>query len=157
LCKGNTCAEKVKTVSAITMTLLAPYRLLADSAPFSVWQHSKTYQKKGRPSAATSHESRPGKPSFALSVFARGNSFGARTDNSIDNGLGKLLGYYPNIQHEMLHTDVAQQRPGNLPSAPQASQKPLRAQNQANGRTTNPAIQLRQNSQPEPWTQHTSA
>jgi len=95
------------------------------------------HHKKGRPSPATSHESRPGKPSFALSIFARGNSDGARTDNSIDYGLGKLLGYYPNIQHVMLHTDAAQQRPGNLPSAPKAStQKSLRAQNQANGRKT---------------------
>ena len=37
----NICAEKVKTVSAITMTLSALYRLPADSAPFSVWQHNK--------------------------------------------------------------------------------------------------------------------
>jgi len=74
---------------------------------------------------------------FALSVFARDNSFGAKTDNSIDTGLGKLLGYYPNIQHEMLHTDAAKQRPGNLPSAPKASpQQPQRPQNQAHGRTT---------------------
>jgi len=80
---------------------------------------------------------------FALSVFARDNSFGAKTDNSIDTGLGKLLGYYPNIQHEMLHTDAAQQRPGNLPSAPQASKKPLRAQNQANGFTTSQRRQSR--------------
>ena len=29
---------------------------------------------------------------FAFSVFARGNSIGARTDNSIDTELGKLLG-----------------------------------------------------------------
>ena len=48
----------------------------------------------------------------------------------------------------MLHTDAAQQRPGNLPSAPQASQKPLRAQNQTNERTTS---QLRQ-SQPSDTT-----
>ena len=34
--------QKVKTVSAITMTLSALYLLLADSAPFSVWQHNKT-------------------------------------------------------------------------------------------------------------------
>ena len=64
--------------------------------------------------------------------------------NSIDTGLGKLLGYYPNIQHEMLHRNAAQQRPGYLPSAPQAFQKLLRAQNQANGCT---ASQRRQ-SQP---------
>jgi len=74
---------------------------------------------------------------FALPVFARGNSFGVKTDNSIDTGLGKLLGYYPNIQHEMLHTGAAQQRPGNLPSAPKAPlQQPLRAQTQANGSAT---------------------
>ena len=64
--------------------------------------------------------------------------------NSIDTGLGKLLGYYPNIQHEMLHMDAAQHRPGNLPSAPQASKKPLRAQNQANGCT----VSQRRQSQP---------
>ena len=64
--------------------------------------------------------------------------------NSIDTGLGKLLGYYPNIQHAMLHRNAAQQRPGYLPSAPQAFQKLLRAQNQANGCT---ASQRRQ-SQP---------
>jgi len=34
LCKGNTCTEKEKTVSAITTTLSALYRLLSDSAPF---------------------------------------------------------------------------------------------------------------------------
>jgi len=44
----------------------------------------------------------------------------------------------------MLHRNAAQQRPGNLPSAPQAFQKPLWAQTQANGYTTS---QLRQ-SQP---------
>jgi len=82
---------------------------------------------------------------FALPVFARDNSFGAKTYNSIDTGLGKLLGYYPNIQHEMLHTDAAQQRPGNLPLAPKASQQtPLRTQNQANGRT----VSQRRKSQP---------
>ena len=71
---------------------------------------------------------------FAFSVFARGNSIGVGTDNSIDTELGKLLGYYPNNQHEMLHTVAAQQRPGNLPvSAPEASQpQSPRAQNQAN-------------------------
>ena len=31
--------------------------------------------------------------------------------NSIDTGLGKLLGYYPNIQHEMLHRNAAQHDP----------------------------------------------
>ena len=40
-CKGNTCAEKVKTLSAIIMTLSALYRLLADSGPCLVWQHNK--------------------------------------------------------------------------------------------------------------------
>ena len=40
--QGQHMRRKVKTVSAITMTLLALYRLLADSAPFSVWQHNKT-------------------------------------------------------------------------------------------------------------------
>jgi len=83
----------------------------------------------------------------ASSVFARGNSIGGRTDDSIDTGLNKFLGYYPNNQHEMLHTDAVQQRPGNLPaSAPEASQqKSPRAQKQANpGR---PASQRRK-SQP---------
>jgi len=49
-------------------------------------------------------------------------------------GLGKLLGYYPNNQHEMLHTDAAQQRSGNSPtSAPEASQqKSPQAQKHAN-------------------------
>ena len=42
MCKGNTCAEKVKTVSVITTTLSAPYRLPAVFAPFSVWLHNKT-------------------------------------------------------------------------------------------------------------------
>ena len=56
------------------------------------WRTSGVHHKKGRPRAATSHESRLGKPSFALLVFARGNSIGARTDNSIDTELGKLLG-----------------------------------------------------------------
>ena len=51
------------------------------------------------------------------------------------------MGYYPNIQHEMLYRNAAQQRPGNLPSAPQAFQKPLRAPTQAHGCTTS---QLRQ-------------
>ena len=71
---------------------------------------------------------------FALLVFARDYSFSAKTDNSIDTGLGKLLGYYPNNQHEMLHTDAAQQRSGNSPaSAPEASQqKSPRPQKQAN-------------------------
>jgi len=41
LCKGITCVEKVKTVLVITMTLSALYWLLADSTPFSVWQHNK--------------------------------------------------------------------------------------------------------------------
>jgi len=41
----------------------------------------------------------------------------------------------------MLHRNAAQKRPGNLPSAPQALQKPQRAQTQANGRTSS---QLRQ-------------
>jgi len=43
LCKGNTYAEKVKTVSVFTTTLSAPYRRLpAVFAPFSVWLHNKT-------------------------------------------------------------------------------------------------------------------
>ena len=82
--------------------------------------------------------------------------------NSIDTGLGKLLGYYPNIQHEMLHRNTAQQRPGYLSSAPQAFQKPQRAPAQANGctasqrRQSQPGDTTATNDQPEPWTQHTS-
>jgi len=46
----------------------------------------------------------------------------------------------------MLHKDAAQQRPGNQPvSAPEASQKPLRAQEQANSKI--PTFQ-RMNSRP---------
>jgi len=56
------------------------------------WRTSRVHHKKGRPRAATSHESRLGKPSFALPVFAWDYSFGAKTDNSIDTELVKLLG-----------------------------------------------------------------
>ena len=40
--QGQHMRQKVETVSAITMTLSALYRLLADFATFLIWQHNKT-------------------------------------------------------------------------------------------------------------------
>jgi len=94
------------------------------------------HHKKGRLRAATSHESRPGKPSFCTFVVRTRPLVRAKTDNSSNTELGKLLGYYPNIQHEMLNRNAAQKRPGNKPSSPKAFQNPLRAQMPANGGTT---------------------
>jgi len=54
------------------------------------------HYKEGRSVAATSHESRPVKPSFCISTLHRDLLTGDTTDNSIDTVLGKLLGYYPN-------------------------------------------------------------
>jgi len=70
---------------------------------------------------------------FALSIFARDHSFSSETDNSSNTGLGKPLGSYPNIQHEMLSRNAAQQRPGHRPAAPQAFHQLPRAQTYANG------------------------
>ena len=60
---------------------------------------TRVHHKKGRPRAATSHESRPGKPSFCTSVVRTRPLVWAETDNSSNTELGKLLGYYRNIQH----------------------------------------------------------
>ena len=69
-------------------------------------------------------------------MFARGHSFSSETDNSSNTGLGKPLGSYPNIQHEMLSRNEAQQRPGHWPSAPQAFHQLQRAQTFANEKRT---------------------
>ena len=125
------------------------------------WRTS--HHKKGRPRAATSHESRVGKTIYLYFRCSHATTRSRLKQITPSNtGLGKLLGYYPNILHEMLHRNAAQPRPGNLPSAPQAFQKPLRAQTQANGCTTSqlrqsqPGATTARKDQPEPWTQHTS-
>ena len=38
---------------------------------YPTWRITGVHHKKGQPSAATSHEARPGKPSFAFSAIAR--------------------------------------------------------------------------------------
>ena len=75
-------------------------------------------------------------------MFARGHSFSSETDNSSNTGLGKPLGSFPNIQHELLYRNAAQQRPGHRPPAPQTFHHFPRAQTCANGHLTS---QLRQN------------
>ena len=65
---------------------------------------------------------------FALAMFARGHSFSSETDNSSNTGLGKPLGSFPNIQHELLYRNAAQQRPGHRPPAPQTFHHLPRAQ-----------------------------
>ena len=73
---------------------------------------------------------------FALSALARDYSFGLKQITPSNTELGKLLGYYSNIQHEMLSRNAAQQRSGNRPAAPQAFQTLPRAQTPTNGCTT---------------------
>jgi len=75
-------------------------------------------------------------------MFARDHSFSSETDNSSNTGLGKPLGSYPHIQHEMLSRNAAQQRPGHRPPAPQAFHQLPWAQTYANGCMT---PQLKQN------------
>ena len=93
--------------------------------------------RKGRPSSATSHELRPGKPSFLHPwPSPRGLPRPAEEQITRKTGLGKPLGLYPKYQHKMLHNDVAQQRPGEQPaSAPKTSQKSPRAQTPAKFKT----------------------
>jgi len=73
---------------------------------------------------------------FALPIFARNHSFSSGTDNSSKTGLGEPMGYYPNIQHEMLSRNEAQQRPVHRPSAPQAFHQLPRAQTFAKAKMT---------------------
>jgi len=92
------------------------------------------HHKKGRPSTATSHESRPGNPSFCI--------FGLPHRGSPRTVVGQItrkyrawqaLGILSQYQHKMLHNDAAHQRPGEKP---QASQITPRAQGLANLKIT---------------------
>ena len=87
------------------------------------------HHKKGQPSAVTSHESRPGKPSCSILGFCTSHTRWGKTDNSNTSGPSKLLGFYPKHQHEMLHNDAVQHRAGEQPpaSAPMAPQNPAKA------------------------------
>ena len=48
------------------------------------------HHKKGQPSAATSHESRPGKPSSCIPCFRTSHTRWGKTDNSDTQGLASL-------------------------------------------------------------------
>ena len=93
------------------------------------------HHKKGRSTAATSHESRPVKPSFCIiGPSTEDSSSGGRTDNS-QHRAWQALG----IIILILARDATQRRgaatPGKKPaSAPEASQKPQRAQGRANSK-----------------------
>ena len=45
---------------------------------YPAWRITGVHHKKGQPSAATSHEARPGKPSFAFSAIARATLVGVK-------------------------------------------------------------------------------
>jgi len=88
------------------------------------------HHKKGRPSTATSHESRPGNPSFCI--------FWPPHWGSPRTAVGQItqkyrawqaLGILSQYKHKMLHNNTAQQRHSEkLASAPKASQIIPRAQ-----------------------------
>ena len=62
------------------------------------WWTPSVHHKKGRPSPATSHESRPGKPSFCIfgGLPHRGSPRTAVEQITRKYRLGKPSGYYPN-------------------------------------------------------------
>ena len=110
-----------------------PARRCTAAVFYPNWWTSRVHHKKGRLRAAISHESRLGKPSFCTFVVRTRPLVRDKTDNSSNTELGKLLGYYPNIQHEMLNRNEAQKRPGIKPSAPLSFQTLPRAQTHPNG------------------------
>ena len=59
---------------------------------YPTWRTSRVHYTKGRPRAATSHESRPGKPSFCTSVVRTRPLVRCETDNSIENRARQALG-----------------------------------------------------------------
>jgi len=98
------------------------------------WWTPSVHHKKGQPSTATSHESRPGKHIFLhLSVSPPWlASDCGRTDNS-EIQTWQALGTLSQYQHKMLHNNAAQQRHSEKPaSAPKASQTIPQAQGRAN-------------------------
>jgi len=55
------------------------------------WRTPRVHHKKGRPRAATSHESRPGKPSFCTSSARTRLIVRSGTDNSIEQRAWRAL------------------------------------------------------------------
>ena len=73
-----------------------PVRRCTAAVFYPTWRTTGVHHKKGQPSAATSHEARPGKPSFCVSCLRTSHTRWGKTDNSNTSGPGKLLGFYPN-------------------------------------------------------------
>ena len=55
-----------------------PVRRSTAAVFYPTWRTTGVHHKKGQPSAATSHEARPGKPSFAFSAIARATLVGVK-------------------------------------------------------------------------------
>ena len=94
------------------------------------WRTPSVHHKKGRPSTATSHESRPGNPSLCIFCLPhRGSPRTAVGQITRKIQAWQALGILSQYQHKMLHNNAAQQRHGEKPaSAPKASQTIPRAQ-----------------------------
>jgi len=72
-----------------------PARRCTAAVFYPTWRTTGVHHKKGQPSAATSHEARPGNPSFCILCLRTSHTRWGKTDNSNTSGPGKLLGFYP--------------------------------------------------------------
>ena len=71
------------------------------------------HHKRRQPSAATSHEARPGKPSFRISCLRTSHTRWGKIDNSNTSGPSKLLGFYPNTSTRCYTTTRCNIEPAN--------------------------------------------